>query len=239
MCFPLPAQEKITLAVAANFLKPMQEIQQIYQQTCNCRIVFSIASSGVLTAQIKNGAPYDLFLSADIKYPESLYSQGFTLNKPLVFIYGQMAFWSRQNPDSKNIETLLNDPDLDILALAQPELAPYGRNAENWLKQQGLYEILQSKLVYGENIGKVNQLIYSGSVDAAFSANSAMYSPELKDLGYWQLVSDKMEDAIPHGMVILNYGAGKKSTKAFYQFLFGPEATEVFKKYGYLKLDIP
>ena len=228
------AQQTIRVAVAANLALPMQPIKQAFEkQHPGVKIEIISASSGKLTAQIKNKAPFHIFISANMFYPENLHQDGITKNTPQVITYGRLVFWSKSTVNENNINVFLNESDTKTIAIAQPELAPYGANAKNWLMQHNNWKNVQSKIVYGESIGKVNQYIFSGSVNAAFTAASAMYSKQLKDKGHWQVIKDWQ--GIPHGGMVLNYGLEHeaKASSDFFKFLFSQEAQKVFEKFGY------
>ena len=225
----------ITVAVAANFLLPMQDVVELYEDKYGQRVRLIAASSGVLTAQIKNGAPFDIFMSADLKYPQSLYEDGFSRQPPDVIVNGQIAFWSKVKHDNEELTDMLKKSIVKSIAIAQPELAPYGANVQRWMENHKVYDQLKSKLVYGENVGKINQLIFSGSVDAAFSSNSAMYSNQLKNVGNWVLPGG-LDDTIPHGVILVRNRKSQRNPDvlSFYDFLFGPEAQQIFEEFGYL-----
>ncbi len=237
----LPAQAQsskpINIAVAANLLFPMQQIEQLYEAKYKDNIHLISASSGVLTAQINNGAPYHLFFSADMKYPQQLAKDGKTLTQPKVLVSGKLACWSRQNLTETQLIQFLKSEQTNSIAIAQPSLAPYGQAAKNWLEKAGVLSVIESKLVYGENVGQVNQYIYSDVVDVAFTAISAMFSEELKDKGYWLALDDEKENPalLAHGWVMLKPAAAEMNkVNQFVAFLNTPAAKAVFQEFGYI-----
>ena len=229
--------QPINIAVAANLLFPMQKIEQLFEAQYPEKINLISASSGVLTAQISNGAPYHLFLSADMKYIQTLTKNGKTLTEPQVLVHGRLAFWSRQKVTEDQLVQYLKNSPIKSVAIAQPALAPYGQAARNWLQKEELFKGIENKLVYGENVGQVNRYIYSGAVDVAFTAVSALFSEELKDKGHWLLLSAEKEDTelLAHGWVILK-GASKEmeNVRQFEEFLLSPQAQAVFQEFGYM-----
>jgi molybdate transport system substrate-binding protein len=221
--------EALIVAVAANLSAPMREIATAYEATAaGQKTELVVASSGVLTAQIRNGAPFDLFLSADDHYPEVLAQAGLALQPPRIFTYGSLVLWTR--------EPLLDSRMLDpaaffAFAIAHPELAPYGLAAKNWLITQGKWDALSPKVIYGENVGQVNQYIRSGAVDGALTAVSATYAAELRDIGHWKTLAATDAPRIPHAGVLLK--GSDEAAQRFWDFLFSPAARQVLESYGY------
>ncbi len=229
------AQAPISVAVAANLAFPLRKIKQHYENTTGNRINLVVASSGVLTAQISNGAPYALFLSADMKFPKALYQSGKTQGAPQVLVKGRLVFWSKKKVTENQIGAYL--ATVRSVAIAQPKLAPYGQAAKNWLEDNKLYPSLERKLVYGENIGQVNRYIVAETVEGAFTAVSAMFSNELKNKGFWLPLSTPADEAslLTHGMVILkNESADPNQVKEFVQYLKSAEAQSIFEEFGYV-----
>lgn len=233
---PVYAQdESLKIAVAANLLLPMQQIKQLYEEKYGSTLVLIPGSSGKLTAQILNGAPYDIFLSADMKYPDKIQNEGHAATPPRVLLRGRLVFWSKQKPDQP-LNDWLRGSDIRSLALAQPELAPYGNRAKEWLHAQHLYEQLLPQVIFGESIGQVNQYIRSGTVEAAFTAISSMHATALRDEGYWQPLDFDTGDPgqLDHGIVLLTNATGDKLTvDQFLGFIESPIADKVFSEFGY------
>jgi len=138
-----------------------------------------------LTSQIENGAPFDVFLSADMKYPDKLYKDGFSSQAPKVYAYGVLVLWTMKNLDMSKGVNALSDPGIVKIALADPKVAPYGREAVNTLKFYKLYELLQKELVLGESISQANQFITIGAADIGFTAKSVVLSPNMMNKGKW------------------------------------------------------
>lgn len=223
--------EVLTVAVAANLLAPMEEVVAAYERMSGHSVHLVSASSGVLTAQITEGAPFDVFFSANERYPQQLVRAGLTREPPRTIVRGQLVCWSQQ-PIPAAGPAALFQASPERIALAQVDLAPYGAAARAWLKQQQLWDALQDRLVFGENVGQVNRYIYARSVDVAFTGNSALHAPELRDIGHWALVPDA--PSIPHAAVLLN-GSRHRQASEFWLFLHSSsEARQVFQQYGYL-----
>ena len=231
----------IKVAIAANLSFPMQKIKERFQKEHpQIDIEIISASSGKLTAQINHQAPFHIFISANMQYPNSLFNDGIATQKPTIITYGKVIGWSKKTLSSNSINTndliaLLQSDEIKNIAIAEPDLAPYGKVAQGWLKAQGIWENLSNKLVYGENVGKVNQYIYAESVDFAFTAASAQFFRDMSKKGSW--IPLKNQKGIPHGGMILDYGLTNEpeATKLFFDFLFTDEAQQFLIEFGYAK----
>ncbi|RMG66950.1 MAG: molybdate ABC transporter substrate-binding protein [Bacteroidetes bacterium] len=222
----------LRIAVAANLSLPLQELAAAYEAQTGLPVEVITASSGVLTAQIRQGAPFDLFLSANMKYPQALAAEGLTSGTPEVLAYGQLIAWSRDSLPGNDLMAYIRDlPAGGRVAIANPELAPYGRAALSWLEQEGLDAALSSRLVFGENIGQVNRYIYARAVDLAFTAVSARTAPELQSLGLWHPLPAAAGGGIPHGICRLR--AAQPGSEALEAFLQSEAARAVLARYGY------
>ncbi|WPP52797.1 molybdate ABC transporter substrate-binding protein [Catalinimonas niigatensis] len=234
---PVQAQgNTVKVAVAANLLLPMQEVKKLYEKKFESELILIPGSSGKLTAQIINGAPYDIFLSADMKYPRQIFDEGHALSEPEVLVRGQLVFWSKTKPAEPLEKWLSTSDNIKSIAIAQPELAPYGQRAQDWLNEKDIYEVVLPKVIFGESIGQVNQYIRSGTVEAAFTAISAMQAKEVKDIGYWQTLNVNSGDPsqLDHGLVLLeNAVADEYTINQFLEFIKSPIADKVFQDFGY------
>ncbi|WKN42457.1 molybdate ABC transporter substrate-binding protein [Tunicatimonas pelagia] len=220
----------LKIAVAANFLPPMNQVKALYEEKFQGTLTLIVASSGKLTAQITNGAPYDFFISADMKYPENIYEQGLAQQKPEVLAYGTLYFWSAK-PNITSVEKRMQKAK--TIAIAQPDLAPYGKITRQWLQQHGWWDEVKDKLVYAENISQVNQYIATEAVITAFTANSAQHIESIQQKGgSWQEVEGA--SPLPHGMVLLrNAEAAEFTVDQFLEFIVSPVAQKVFQDFGY------
>ncbi|MDD3506636.1 MAG: molybdate ABC transporter substrate-binding protein, partial [Sulfurimonas sp.] len=195
----------------------------------------TLGSSGKLTAQIKHGAPYELFMSADMKFPEALYNDGIAITKPVIYAQGSLAYLSNTQKDfSKGIE-LLKDKTIEKIAIANPKTAPYGKAAVEAIKNSGVYEDIKSKLIYAESISQTVSYAVTAA-DIGFIAKSSLFSPKMlhfkKDVN-WADVDSKLYTPINQGIVILK-GGENKEVKAFYDFMISSRAKEILKGFGYL-----
>lgn len=232
----LPARaETLTVAVAANVQYAFDDLRAAFAKQTGISIKPLYASSGKITAQIQNGAPFDLFVSADMEYPEALHRAGWAVAAPKVYAYGVLVLWSMQNLDLSKGIALLADKGIRKVVLPNPQVAPYGREALRALQSAKLAEIVGPKLVYGESIGQASQYIYSGIVDAGFTAKSVVLSPEMQGKGKWVEVDPRLYTPIAQGVVILKQGQARhsKEVQLFYDFLFSDPARAIFTRYGY------
>ena len=229
--------ESLTIAVAANIQYPFQELKVIFQTQTGVIIKEVIGSSGKLTAQIEQGAPFDIFLSADTDHPKMLYDHGLAHNEPQIYAYGTLVLWTFKDLDlSKGIE-VLRDPSLQRIAIPLPKTAPYGREAVNVLRYYGLVEDINKKLVYGESIAQVNWFVTTGASDIGFTSKSSVLSDHMQGQGKWGEIEGQAYSPIAQAAVILKYAEkhNLKAAQTFFEFLFSKEARDIYQKYGYIE----
>ena len=229
---------EITIAVAANVSYAIDELKSEFSKDHpDTRVQVILGSSGKLTAQIRNGAPYGLFMSANLAYPEALYQDGLATMKPSLYARGALAFLSVKKLDfSKGIKVLTSDK-ITKIAIANPKTAPYGKAAEEAIKKSGLYEKVKDKFVFGESISQTVSYAVTAA-DIGLIAASSLYSPHMKQYKkgiHWALVDPSLYTPIKQGIVLLKKGAGNPEYRVFYDFILSPEAQKIFKKYGYLE----
>lgn len=159
--------------------------------------------------QIKNGAPFDFFISADMDFPETIFRDGFAAAKPDRYATGTLIVWTLKKLDLSKGHSALTDAQIKRIALADPRTSPYGRQAAAALKAAGLIDAVSAKLVYGESLGQVNQFITSRAADAGFTARASVETAGWKDKGSWAEVDRKLFAPIDRGLVVLSYGARK------------------------------
>lgn len=180
------AQNKITIAAAANVQFVLNELTKDFESSTGIKTEIILNSSGKLTAQIKEGAPYDVFVSADMKYPAELYKTGFAIDSPRVYANGLLVLWTTK-------DEVKPDPTLKVLtsnavkkiAIANPQTAPYGEASVEAMNYYKVYDKVKDKLVYGESISQTNQFIISGSAEIGFTAKSIVLADEMKGKGIW------------------------------------------------------
>ncbi len=224
----------IRVAVAANVSYAMPELIKAFNQTNpDIKVQVLLGSSGKLTAQIREGAPFELFMSANMKYPNALYKEGFAVNKPVVYAKGALALLSSKKRDFSKGVMLLKDSHIKKIAIANPKTAPYGKAAVDAMKKVGIYKDLKDKFVYAQSVSQA--VVYSIiAADIGFVAKSSLYSKKMrkyKEGVNWAEVDPSLYSPIKQGVVLLkNYN---KDTKKFYDFILGKKAKGIFKEFGY------
>ena len=187
-------------------------------------------SSGTFYAQIRSGAPYDLFLSADIQYPRILAQEGLARPDSLfVYAIGRLAVWV---PGSSSLDpaTALRNPAVRRIAIANPEHAPYGRAAQAALKSMGIYGVVEKKLVLGENISQTFQFVQSGNADVGMVALSLALAPAVEGQGrYWQVPLDAYPKMEQGGVILKDSPAARE----FRAWLLGPDGRRILRQYGF------
>jgi len=228
---PASAQDKLHVAVAANFISTFQELTQLFEKQSGIKVEATYASTGQLYTQIVNGAPYDLFLSADREKPDLLHQAG-RADIPFIYASGQVVLWTNRKDlcPLKNWREVMTVPGLQKIAVANPKTAPYGAAAMEALKKTGVLENVQGKLVYAQNIAQAFQYAATGSVDAGFCALSATTSAEGRKGCFFSI-----DEAPPivQGACLLKRTVHREAAERFARFLASPEAQAVKKKYGY------
>lgn len=225
----------LSVAVAANVQFAMKELGAQFEKETGIEVETILGSSGKLAAQIRQGAPYDLFISADRKYPAYLYEEGKAAEPPKTYAYGTLVLWTLRDLDISRGMDLLSDPAVHKIGLPNPQTAPYGEQALRVLEYFGLADSLRSKLVFGESIAQANQYILSGVCEIGFTAQSVVMAPELKGKGRWIELDKNAYEPIAQGVVITKYGLENhpEASRRFFDFLFSPKGKAIFEKFGY------
>ncbi|MCB9272593.1 MAG: molybdate ABC transporter substrate-binding protein [Lewinellaceae bacterium] len=228
-------QETIHVAVAANVQFAMQELQAAFEAESGIKVETAISSSGKLTAQIQQGAPYCLLISADMKYPEALIESGKAIAPARVYAYGALVLWTMAELQLDTNPRFLLEPAIRKVAIANPRNAPYGEQAMLYFGHFGITEAIEPKLVYGESIAQTNQYVLTHAADVGLTAKSVVLSPEMKGKGYWLELPAGTYKPIAQGVVVTSYGQQQhpESSRRFLEFLFSPKARDVFQRYGY------
>jgi molybdate transport system substrate-binding protein len=223
----------LKVAAAANLQSIIEVLQQDFKQKTGIEIEPIIGSSGKLVEQIRNGAPFDVFLSADMAFPETLFKEGLSNKAPVVYAYGSLIICSNQNIGFENWERVLLTRRVKKIAIANPATAPYGMAAQEVLQKKDLLSNVKNKLVTGESIAQVNTYITTGVVEVGFTTQALVKDPANKEKLYWKLVDPKSYSPIKQGMVILKHADNNPEAEKFYQYLLSADAKRIFEKYGY------
>lgn len=221
---------KLNIAVAASLQPVMQEVSALFSQQYQIPINLIPGASGVLATQITQGAPYDLFLSADIHYPKFILEQnrGDSIS---IFAVGHLIIWAKDSRFSPTLSTL-SSPLIKTIAIPNPKVAPFGKRAITLLQQAGVYKEVKPKLIYGENISHTTQLIHSGAVDIGITAKSQMYKFKKGLFANWREIPSR-NSQLKHGAIALNSAVEDSTKSKFLKFLITPKVKKIFKKYGY------
>ena len=227
----LSADDKIHVAVAANFMQPFKEIAKSFESKNPVSVNGTFASSGHLTGQIIHGAPYDIFLSADEERPATLFQKGLA-EKPFVYARGLVVLWSAKKElcGVSGWQEVVKHFSVKKIAVAAPKVAPYGAASMVAIDQSGLGDMVQHKLVYPENIAQAFQYAATESVDASFCALSSALSEQGKKGCYFEVGE---APPIVQGGCVLMRAKDREAVKNFANFLNSPEANSIKKKYGY------
>lgn len=231
-CVSNEKEDKLIIAASANVRYAVEEIAELFSKANRIEYNLIISSSGKLTAQIKEGAPYDIFFSADMKYPEEIYTSGLGETNSYKYAQGRLVLWAMNKRIIPSFE-ILNSDQVNHIALANPITAPYGSAALEVLKNHGLHHELKSKLVFGESISQTNQFITSGAAEIGITALSAVMSPKMKDQGSWVIIDTALHKPIDQGVIVTARDEGRKNAMRFFNFIRGNEAKAILKEYGY------
>lgn len=227
--------DKVVVATAANVQFVMQELQKEFEKDSDTRLEIVVGSSGKLTAQIREGAPFDLFVSADTRYPQEIYANGGGEVAPKVYARGALVLMTSDSTITPELQ-MLTRPDIKKIALANPETAPYGTAAVQALQKAGLYDQVKSRLVYGESIAQTTQYIVTGAAEMGFTALSVVLSPEMKNKGRYVKLDSTAYAPIDQAALLLKHSETspkREKSREFYDFLYSEKAKSVFRKYGY------
>lgn len=226
--------EKLIIATAANMQFAMKSLSQEFTKETGILCDLSISSSGKLTAQIREGAPFDIFVAANMKYPQAIYDAGMALDQPQIYARGRLVLWTLMDAYTPSLELLTKD-SVRHIALANPKTAPYGEAALEILEKYGLLDSLKEKLVYGESIAQTNQFITSKTTEVGFTAMSVVLSPEMKHKGKWLPLSHELHSPIEQGIVVIKRKGGSMDKgKKFLEFIFSEKAKRILHDFGYV-----
>jgi molybdate transport system substrate-binding protein len=219
------------VAAAANLGNVLPDLSGAFEHQTGVHIVPSLGATAQLTRQIENGAPFDVFLSADVEHIDQLIKNGFVFsNSRAVYARGQLVVWAPRRSDIHTLNDLAKS-DIRAIAIAKPELAPYGAAAIETLKNAGLWDKLEKKAVYAPSIAIAKQFADTGNAEAAFTALALTVG----QTGNFFLVDEKLNKPIDQALGIVKASKEQKNARAFTAFLAGPEARDILKRFGYIR----
>lgn len=228
---------QVNVAVASNVSYAINELVKEFNKTNpNTKIEVTLGSSGKFVTQIQNGAPFEIFMSADMKFTQTLFDENLAITKPISYAQGSIAILSSKELDLKKGINLIKDDSISKIAIANPKTAPYGAAAIEAIKNAKIENQVENKLVYAESISQV--LTYAlMAADIGFVAKSSLYDEKMsqyKENINWISVDPTLYTPIDQGIVILSNGKDKPEVKTFYDFILSSKAKEIFKNYGYI-----
>src|SRR6202453_2704894 len=231
------ADRELNVAAAADLSSALEEVANNYQKHTGVTVKLSFAASGALTQQIQNGAPFDIFFSADMDYPRQLIAAGQAESATLYrYAVGRLVLWvpkdSPLDVEHKGMDVLL-DPSVKKIAIANPQHAPYGRAAVAALNHYKLYEKISDRLVLGENISQAAQFAESGNAQVGFVALAHAITPSMQGKGkYWMVPADAYP-ALDQGVVVISRSAHKQDAAGFLEYVKSTDASAVLQRYGF------
>ena len=225
--------EQVLVAVAANFVPPFREIAMEFEKATGHTVQVASGSTGAFFTQIKNGAPFDVFFSADNERPKLLEEEGLGVKgSRFTYAIGRLVLWST-DPDLVKGEDTLRSGKFKHLAIADPKTAPYGVAAKQAMQKLGVWESIQPRLVLGESLGQTIGFVESGNAELGFLALSQVMDPKIKGKGrYWDVPSN-LHEPIQQDVVLLAKGKDNPAAKALMEFIGGPQAKAIIERYGY------
>ncbi|EHQ52625.1 molybdenum ABC transporter, periplasmic molybdate-binding protein [Ectothiorhodospira sp. PHS-1] len=231
----LQAQEPTRIAAAADLRFAMDEILEAYREDHPDRPIEVIyGSSGRFRAQIENGAPFDLYFSADIEFPRMLQEKGFAASEVIPYAIGRIVLWSNTVDASTLTLSDLSRPEFRRIAIANPRHAPYGKRAEEALRAVGLWDELMPRFVFGENIAHTLQLVESSAAQVGIVALSLTLNPHVRDQGPYHLVDDGLHEPLEQGFIITRRAADNANAHHFAEYMNAPMTRAIMRAYGFV-----
>jgi molybdate transport system substrate-binding protein len=222
---------ELTVAAASDLTPAFEEIGREFEASQKIKVVFVFGSTGLLTRQIENGAPFDVFAAANVAYIDQLEQKGLIVpGTKRVYARGRITLWTAADSNLKieKIEDLAG-ADVHRVAIANPDHAPYGLAAREALQTAGIWDVVQPKLVFGDNIRQTLQYAETGNVEVAIVALSL----SVQSKGRWVLVPEELHKPLDQGLGIIRGTKNEQAARAFSDFVNGAQGREIMKKYGF------
>lgn len=228
---PAPAPAELTVAAASDLTPAFEEIGREFEASHKTKVVFVFGSTGLLTRQIENGAPFDVFAAANVSFIDQLEQKGFIVPETKrIYARGRITMWTRANSGVK-LEKLedLTLPNIQRIAIANPDHAPYGQAAREALESAGIWEAVKPKLVYGDNIRQTLQFAETGNVEVAIVALSLSVNSK----GRWTLIPEELHQPLDQGLGVIKTTRNEPAARAFSEFVNGEKGRDIMKKFGF------
>ena len=237
LCCALAAgAQEIRIAAASDLTAALPAIVQQFEHDNHCKVTVTFGSSGNFYQQLQNGAPFDVFLSADVQYPQKLQDSGLTVSGSLTeYAAGKIVLWTRNESKldlSKGLK-VLTSADVKKIAIANPQHAPYGKAAEAALKAEGIYDQVAPKLVLGENISQAALFAQSGNADVGIIALSLALNPTMKSAGHYVEIPSNEYPAIRQAAIVMKSSSQVDLAKKFVEFLSSKPGRDVLQQFGF------
>lgn len=225
---------EVLVAVAANFAAPMQKIAPLFEQVTGHKAILSFGATGSFYAQIKNGGPFQVLLSADDETPLKLEKEGLGIvGSRFTYATGKLVLWSKQPGKVDDAGHILKTGDFQRLALANPKLSPYGMAAHETLTKLGFLQTVQAKIVQGDNIAQTYQFVFSQNAQLGFVALSQVYADGKIAQGSAWVVPSHLHSPLQQDALLLNAGKNNPAAQALMDYLKSDKAKNIIKAYGY------
>jgi molybdate transport system substrate-binding protein len=234
---PSPAQKPPTIAAAANLNFALNEIADAFARARGTRVELVFGASGTLTRQIRDGAPFELFLAADEEFPNQLTAAGLTQDAGAVYAVGRLVIFAPKGSPLtvddrlEGLARLAKAGGVSRFAIANPDVAPYGKAAEAVLRKHGLWNVIRPRLVLGDTIAQTTQFATTGNAVGGLIAYSLVLAPDFGDRGTYAVIPDSDYPALRQRMVLLKRAS--PTAKQFYEYILSDAARAIFRKHGY------
>lgn len=226
--------QRVRVAAAGNLRYVMDDIKALYVENHpETKIEVTLGASGALLQQIVNGAQFDFFMAADKIFPDKLKEQGAAVGDVKTYAFGKLALWSNVVDISKGIEAVTDDAVVRI-AVAKPEVAPYGERAVQCLKYYGLFDKVKEKIVYADNIAQAAQYASTGNAEIGFLALALVLAPDMKDKGKYLVLDTKSYKPVEQACVLVKTWERNAEASKFMDFVLSDACKSIFEKYGFI-----
>jgi molybdate transport system substrate-binding protein len=226
--------QKVRVAAAGNLRYVLDDIKTLYAEKHPEVIIdVSLGASGALLQQIMNGAQFDFFMAADKTFPDKLKDQGAAAGDVKTYAFGKLALWSNVVDVSKGI-SVVADSSIVHIAVAKPDVAPYGERAVQCLKYYGLFDKVKDKIVYADNIAQAAQYASTGNAEVGFLALALVLAPDMKDKGNYVLLDTKSYKPVEQACVLVKTWERNSEASKFMDFVLSNSCKPIFEKYGFI-----